>query len=85
MVFYLHTKFHDKWISSFRGVAILGRTDGRSDCTPRPAFAFGDAGKIIIGNSLNQYNQYKVFRETEDLNNLNQYNNRKVFRWNGRP
>ena len=22
-----------------------GRTDGRSDCTPRPAFAFGDAGK----------------------------------------
>ena len=21
-----------------------GRTDGRSDCTPRPAFAFGDAG-----------------------------------------
>ena len=90
---YLHTKFHDNWISSFRGVAMTrfwdGRTDrqtdGRSDCTPRPAFAFGDAGKIIIGNSLNQYNQYKVFRETEDLNNLNQYNNRKVFRWNGRP
>ena len=22
-----------------------GRTDGRSDPTPRPAFAFGDAGK----------------------------------------
>ena len=22
-----------------------GRTDGQSDCTPRPAFAFGDAGK----------------------------------------
>ena len=22
-----------------------GRTDGRSHCTPRPAFAFGDAGK----------------------------------------
>ena len=22
-----------------------GRTDGWSDCTPRPAFAFGDAGK----------------------------------------
>ena len=22
-----------------------GRTDGRSDCTPRPAFAFGAAGK----------------------------------------
>ena len=22
-----------------------GRTDRRSDCTPRPAFAFGDAGK----------------------------------------
>ena len=22
-----------------------GRTDGRRDCTPRPAFAFGDAGK----------------------------------------
>ena len=59
---YLHTKFHDNWISSFRGVAMTrfwdgqtdGRTnrqtdrrwtDGRSDCTPRPAFAFGDAGK----------------------------------------
>ena len=24
-----------------------GRTDGRSDCTPRPAFAFGDAGKNL--------------------------------------
>ena len=22
-----------------------GQTDGRSHCTPRPAFAFGDAGK----------------------------------------
>ena len=22
-----------------------GRTEGQSDCTPRPAFAFGDAGK----------------------------------------
>ena len=61
---YLHTKLHDNWISSFRGVAMTrlwdgqtdrrtdrrtdgqtdGRTDGRSDCTPRPAFAFGDAG-----------------------------------------
>ena len=66
---YLHTKFHDNWISSFRGVAMTrfwdgrtdrrtdgqtdGRTDGRSDCTPRPAFAFGDAGKnnhITTGN-----------------------------------
>ena len=26
-----------------------GRTDGRSDCTPRPAFAFGDAGKNVPG------------------------------------
>ena len=24
-----------------------GQTDGRSDCTPRPAFAFGDAGKNL--------------------------------------
>ena len=24
-----------------------GRTDKRSDCTPRPAFAFGDAGKKL--------------------------------------
>ena len=24
-----------------------GRTDGRSHCTPRPAFAFGDAGKKL--------------------------------------
>ena len=22
-----------------------GRTNGRSDCTPRPTFAFGDTGK----------------------------------------
>ena len=45
MMFYLHTKFHDKWISSFRGVdfGTDGRTDGQTD-TPRPAFAFGDAG-----------------------------------------
>ena len=31
---YLHTKFHDNWISSFRGVAMtrfLGRTDGQTD------------------------------------------------------
>ena len=57
MMSYLHTKFHDNWICSFRGVAMTRfwdgrtdrqtdtRTDGRSDCTPRPAFAFGDAGK----------------------------------------
>ena len=53
MMSYLHTKLHDNWISSFRGIAMTrfwdgwtdGRTDGRSDCTPRPAFAFGDAGK----------------------------------------
>ena len=49
MMSYPHTKFHDNWISSFRGVAMTrfwdGQTDGRSDCTPRPAFAFGDAGK----------------------------------------
>ena len=58
---YLHTKFHENQISSFRGVAMTrfwdgrtdkrrtdGRTDGRSDCTPRPAFAFGDAGKNMI-------------------------------------
>ena len=59
MMSYVHTKFHDNWISSFRGVAMTRfwdgqtdrrtaqRTDGRSDCTPRPAFAFGDAGKNI--------------------------------------
>ena len=50
MMSYLHTKFHDNWISRFRGVAMTrfwtdGGTDGWSDCTPRPAFAFGDAGK----------------------------------------
>ena len=56
MMSYLHTKFHDDWISSFRGVVLTrfwdgqtdGQTDGRSDCTPRPAFAFGDAGKKRI-------------------------------------
>ena len=49
MMSYLHTKFHDNWISSFRGVAMTrfwdGRTDGRSDPNPRPAFTFDDAGK----------------------------------------
>ena len=55
MLSYLHTKFHDNWISSFRGVAMTrfwdGRTDGLdgwSDCTLRPAFAFGDAGKNTV-------------------------------------
>ena len=64
MMSYLHAKFHDNWISSFRGVAMTrfwdgrtdrrtdGRTDGRSDCTPRPAFAFGDAGKNHYGRFL---------------------------------
>ena len=27
-------------------------TDGRSDCTPRPAFAFGDAGKKLVGSFI---------------------------------
>ena len=45
MMSYLHTKFHDNWISSFRGVAMTRFWDGRSDCTPRSAFTFGDAGK----------------------------------------
>ena len=35
MMSYLHTKFHDNWISSFRGVAMTrfwdGRTDGQTD------------------------------------------------------
>ena len=30
MMFYLHTKFHDKWISSFR-VAMTRFWDGRTD------------------------------------------------------
>ena len=28
---YLHTKFHDNWISSFRGVAMTRFWDGRTD------------------------------------------------------
>ena len=28
---YLHTKFHDNWISSFRGVAMARFWDGRTD------------------------------------------------------
>ena len=35
MMSYLHTKFHDNWISSFRGVAMTrfwdGQTDGQTD------------------------------------------------------
>ena len=28
---YLHTKFHDNWINSFRGVAMTRFWDGRTD------------------------------------------------------
>ena len=31
MISYLHTKFHDNWISSFRGVAMTRFLDGRTD------------------------------------------------------
>ena len=39
-----------------------GRTDGRSDCTPRPAFAFGDAGKNCNGmyTWLNHMSDFKT-------------------------
>ena len=30
-MFYLHNKFHDNWISSFRGVAMTRFWDGRTD------------------------------------------------------
>ena len=31
MMSYLHTKFHDNWITSFRGVAITRFWDGQTD------------------------------------------------------
>ena len=31
MMSYLHTKFHDNWIGSFRGVAMTRFWDGRTD------------------------------------------------------
>ena len=31
MMFYLHTKFHDNWISSFRGVVMTRFWDGWTD------------------------------------------------------
>ena len=35
MMIYLHTKLHDNWISSFRGIPMTrfwdGRTDGQTD------------------------------------------------------
>ena len=31
MMSYLHTKFHDNWISNFRGVAMTRFWDGRTD------------------------------------------------------
>ena len=41
-----------------------GRTDGRSDCTPRPAFAFGDAGKnpvsLMKKNSIINIKQLNI-------------------------
>ena len=36
-----------------------GRTDGRSDCTPRPAFAFGDAGKNWSETFILKIKHYK--------------------------
>ena len=47
---YLHTKFNviGSVVSEelrWQDFGTDGRTDGRSDCTPKPAFAFGDAGK----------------------------------------
>ena len=38
----------------------VGQTDGRSDCTPRPAFAFGDAGK-------NDENTLATFKSTDAM------------------
>ena len=43
---YLHTKFHDNWISSFRGAAMTslgtnGRTDKRTDKPSLPSFMGG--------------------------------------------
>ena len=65
MMSYLHTKFHDNWIGSFRGVAMTrfwdGRTDGRSDPTPRPAFAFGDAGKNILEGDYFLFHKHIIF------------------------
>ena len=61
-----------------------GRTDGLSDCTPRPAFAFGDAGKkgVIMDVSLNfvpRQNESKIRHIT--FQNLVQckYNSFKFF------
>ena len=34
MMSYLHTKFHDNWISSFRGVAMTRFWDGQTDRRP---------------------------------------------------
>ena len=39
-----------------------GRTDGRSDCTPRPAFAFGDAGKNVALLILVNSYKMKIFQ-----------------------
>ena len=47
---YLHTKFHDNWIS--RSCDDKVRTDGRSDPTPRPAFALATQVKINFSETL---------------------------------
>ena len=49
------------------------RTDGRSDCTPRPAFAFGDADK----NDHVQYGISIIFL-LEVMTNVNFFFNGKV-------
>ena len=64
MMSYLHTKFHDNWISSFRGFwdgRTDGRTDGRSDCTPRPAIAFRDAGNKNVMHTVGHKIKVEMF------------------------
>ena len=43
-----------------------GRTDGRSNCTPRPAFAFGDAGKKLFDSFI--YEHYLSLNKGNAIN-----------------
>ena len=52
-----------------------GQTDGRSDCTPRPAFAFGDAGKKMLQNKTNLKTNIQINYEN---NNFEKSNHKKM-------
>ena len=63
---YIHTKFHDNCISSFRGVAMTRLWDGQTDGVT--AFAFGDAVKMTFSRVVLSLKHHQHFKnKTNDI------------------